>query len=95
LRIRALRKLLNEYACHHEQWKCGSAKIFFGGKDENPSFDRRLEIYLNLPPSGVDAKKVAALLSLLDRLSPEVRLWPAPPRRVTSKGARRKSRSVG
>jgi hypothetical protein len=33
---------------------CGSARINLSRKDENPRFDRQLEVFLRLSPSEVD-----------------------------------------
>ena len=39
---------------HNEEWMCGSARINLSRKDENPRFDRQLEVFLRLSPSEVD-----------------------------------------
>jgi hypothetical protein len=68
VRTSEVRSLLNRYSRHYEEWTCGRAKIILSGKDENPRFDRRLEIFLRLSPREVDLKKLESLLSLLDEL---------------------------
>ena len=62
------RALLGRHSRHHEEWTCGLAKIYFSGKDANPRFDRRMEIFLRLPPNEVSIEKLESLLSLLDKL---------------------------
>lgn len=68
MRTSEVRALLNRYSRHYEEWACGKAKIYLSGRDENPRFDRRLEIFLRLLPHEVDLKKLESLLSLLDTL---------------------------
>lgn len=76
----AARRPLKKHCRHHEKWHCGPATIYFTGRDPNPRFDRRMEIYVNQPPGLVDVSKVSRLLRLLDRLgrkSPSYqRGWP-------------------
>ena len=69
------RKLLKRYCCHYEKWYCGRAEIHFTGRDENPRFDRRMEIYLDLKPDAIDPKKISALLKLLDRLGKPIKFY--------------------
>ena len=68
MRLVEARKLLKKYCNHYEKWQCGQAEINATGRNENPRFDRRVEIYLDLKPYGVDIQKIASLLKLLDRL---------------------------
>jgi len=62
------RKLLNKHCRRHEEWRCGQAVIYFTGRDENPRFDRRMEIFLSQSPATVDIEKISRLLRFLDRL---------------------------
>ena len=68
MRTSEARRLLNRHSRHYEEWTCGRAKIVLSGKDENPRFDRRIEVFLRLSPSEVDLGKLESLLSLLDEL---------------------------
>lgn len=62
------RRLLKKHCRHYEKWLCGQATIYLSGRDQEPRFDRRMEIFLNQPPEMVDVKKISRLLRFLDRL---------------------------
>lgn len=62
------RRLLNKHCQPNEEWRCGPVTIRFTGKDNNPRFDRRIQIFIDQAPEGVDIKKISRLLQLLDRL---------------------------
>lgn len=68
MKLKEARKIINQYCRHHEEWHCGSADIYVSGRDENPRFNRRVEIYLDLKPYRADIKKISRLLKLLDQL---------------------------
>jgi len=72
MRLQELKKLLHKACRHHEEWHCGPAMIRVYGRDENPRFDRRMDVYLNLPPSSADVQKIAGLLALLDKTSKQI-----------------------
>lgn len=69
MRLLQARRLLKKHARHHEEWRCGGALIQLPGRDPYPRFDRRMELYLDLPPRSVDVARVARLLRLFDRLA--------------------------
>jgi hypothetical protein len=72
MRLARAKQIINKYS-HGGTWHCGRAEIHATGKDENPRFDRRIEVYLNLSKYSIDIKKIAALLNLLDRLGKPVK----------------------
>jgi hypothetical protein len=67
------RRVLKRHCQLYEEWRCGQATIRFTGKDSNPRFDRRIEIFLSQSPESVDVKKISRLLDRLDRLGPKDR----------------------
>lgn len=73
MKLAEAKKLLKKHCRHHEEWHCGRADIYVTGRDENPRFDRRIEIYMDLKPYAVDINKISALLKLLDRLGKTIR----------------------
>lgn len=62
------RRLLNRHCQPNEEWRCGPVMIRLTGKDKNPRFDRRIQIFLDQSPERVDIRKISRLLQLLDRL---------------------------
>jgi len=86
MRSLAARRLLSKHCRHTEEWRCGRATVNLTGKDENPAFDRRLNIYLNQTPAETDPKKIARLLRFLDRLG-HGKQWP----QLTRAGKREKT----
>lgn len=68
MRSAEVRRILKRHCRHHEEWHCGPAMIHFTGRDREPRFDRRIEIFLNRTPEQVDIRKISRLLDLLDRL---------------------------
>jgi hypothetical protein len=73
MKLAKAKQIINKYS-HAETWHCGRAEIRVTGKNENPRFDRRVEIYLNLSKYAVDIKKIAALLKILDKTGKPIRL---------------------
>ena len=53
-------RLLNKHCRHHEEWHCGRVSIRFTGKDINPRFDRRIDIFLDQKPAEVEVRKSPA-----------------------------------
>lgn len=66
MRLRQLKSLLNQKCQHWEEWRCGPAKIIVHGRDPSPRFDRKIEIYLDIPPETLQMRVVRNLLKLLD-----------------------------
>lgn len=82
MKLSEAQKLLKRYCRHYEKWFCGPAEIYTTGRDTNPRFDRRLEIYLDLKPDAVNIQKIASLLKLLDQLGKPIKFnWSLPPAR--------------
>lgn len=67
MRLADARKLFKKYCRHYEKLYCGRAEIYTTGRDANPRFDRRIEIYLDLKTCSVEIDKVTSLLKLLDQ----------------------------
>ncbi|MBI4677425.1 MAG: hypothetical protein HY748_07570 [Elusimicrobia bacterium] len=94
--IRA-RRILNKHCDHREEWHCGQVKIHLTGKDQDPRFDRRMEIFLDQRPEMVDAGKISRLLRFLARLGrkheyPPLFTWSARPGRRLPRGRRAAAR---
>ena len=68
MKLAELKKVLNKKCHHWEEWHAGSARILLYGRDPSPRFDRKVEIFLDIPPHAVDLKKMQSFLALLDKL---------------------------
>jgi|GEM_PF-6686684 hypothetical protein len=73
MKLARARKILKKHCTLHEEWSCGLLKVFLTGRDQNPRFDRQLEIYLDLKPYSVDIDKISSLLKLLDKLGKPIK----------------------
>ena len=68
MKLAALKKLLNKKCHHHEEWHCGPATISIYGRDPNPRFDCRMDIYFEVLPYSIKAAPIAEFLKLLDKI---------------------------
>lgn len=73
MRLIEAKTILKKHCHYHEEWHCGPATIYVSGRSENPRFDCRLEIFLDLKPNMVAIKKISALLNLLDHLGKPIK----------------------
>lgn len=67
MKLAELKKLLKKNCRHWEEWQCGPAKIIVRGySPAEPRFDRKMELYLDIPPPSLRIQQIQSLLRLLD-----------------------------